>query len=109
MHVLTDLGIQCGYEALSPTASTGITASLITRTTAPFIGQTAKAAIVMAETQVIRYRRDFHYLATAPTADAGMLLPVNTPLYLYGTDDIKGFRCIDTAAGASSVKVLLFF
>lgn len=105
MLVLEDLGNQQGWEKINPTTSKGITASLIHPTTGKNAGLKAKAALIAVETQPIRFRMD----GTAPTATTGTLLKSDTYYTIINTENIKNFRCIDTAAGASDVMVLLFF
>lgn len=105
MYVTEDLGNQYGYEALSPTSSTGFTSSIINPTGGIYKGMSAKVVLICCETQIIRFRLD----GTAPTATNGIPLAVNTFYTIKGAENIKNFRCIDTAAGASSVKVLPFF
>ena len=105
MHFIETAGTQSGYEALSPTTSTGFTSTVIKPTSGAFIGQTAKVVWIHVETNPIRVRFD----GTAPTAVNGMLVAVGTYWKIVGADNIVNFHCIDTAAGASSVKCLFFF
>ncbi len=70
MLVLEDLGNQYGWEKLSPTSSTSITATIIQPTGGPYKGMTAKAILINVETNPIRIRMD----GTAATATDGMLL-----------------------------------
>ena len=106
-YVLEDLGIAQGWEKLSPTASTGITASLIEPTTGKMAGMKARAALIGVESYPIRFRLDGG--TTAPTATNGMQLKADNYFTMINLENIKNFRCIDTAAGASAVMVLLFF
>jgi len=105
MIVLEDLGNQYGYEALAPTSSTGITSTLIRPTSGPYAGMTPRAVLIGVETQPIRFRMD----GTAATADNGVLLKADSYFTMINFENIKNFRCIDTAAGASKVTVLVFF
>ena len=105
--VIEDLGIACGYEALTPDESTGITASVRQPTSGLFKGMMANAAIIVVENQAIRFRLDG--ATTAPTADAGLLMNANQNYTIKGKNNVKGFRCINTVAGTSSVKVQVFF
>jgi len=113
MFTFEDLGNNGGYEKLAPTTSTGISASLLLPSTGNYADNPARAALVSVETNPIRYRMD----GTAPTATEGLLLPagsyltVSNPAYLTVSNpaNVKNFRCIDTAAGASSVKILVFY
>ena len=105
MLELKDLGIQSGYEALSPTSATGFTESLINPTSGIYKGMSAKAVVIGVETHPIRFLLD----GTAPEAASGMLLKADKYSLITGMENIRQFKCIDTAAGASSVKVLVFF
>jgi hypothetical protein len=105
MYVLESLGNQSGYEALSPTGSTGFTASFINPTSGIYKGMTARAVRIGVETNAIRFRED----GTAATAANGLKLNANNYYTVIGANCIKGFRCMDTSAGASSVKCLAYF
>jgi len=105
MNIIESSGPQNGYEKLAPTASTGITAALITPTSGTYLGLSAKVAVIKALTHVINFRMD----GTAPTAAEGMQLAVGDYWVIEGTQNIKNFRCINTAAGESDVRVLLYF
>lgn len=105
MIITESHGKQSGYEKLEPTAATGITASLVTPTTGAYIGLSAKVAVIKALTNAINFRMD----GTNPTATDGMQLAAGDYWVIESTGNIKNFRCIDTAAGASDVRVLLFF
>lgn len=71
----------------------------------PFEGLEAKEALIDVETYQVR----FTLHGVAPTATVGHVLPAGASYVLKGTRDIKNIRFIDTASGASSVKVTLFF
>ncbi|MCK4328801.1 hypothetical protein KAX02_03055 [candidate division WOR-3 bacterium] len=105
MYVIENIGNQVGYEALSPTSATGFTSSIINPTSGVYKGMSAKAVLLGVETNMIRFRMD----GTDATADNGMPLPANNFYTIIGAENIKNFSCIDTAVGASSVKVLPFF
>ena len=107
MIVLEDLGIAQGWEKLSPTASTGITATLIEPTSGKMAGMKARAALIAVETNPVRMRLDGG--TTAPTADNGVLLKADTYFTMVNLENIKNFRCMNTIAGASAVHVQLFF
>ena len=70
-----------------------------------FEGLEATEALIDVETYQVRFRLD----GVAPTATVGHILPAGSSYILKGTRDIKNIRFIDTASGASSVKVTLFF
>ena len=105
MFVIEDLGNQTGYEKLSPTTSTGFTKTLIKPTSGTYKGKQAQAVLIAVETQPIRIRLD----ATAPTADAGVLLKADVYYTIINPENVKNFLCIDTSAGASAVHCLFFF
>ena len=107
MIVLEDLGIAQGWEKLSPTASTGITATLIEPTSGKMAGMKARTALIAVETYPIRIRLDGG--TTAPTAANGIQLKADTYFTIVNLENIKNFRCINTSAGASAVHVQLFF
>lgn len=106
MYIIEDLGIAAGWEKLSPTTSTGITATLIEPTTGKMAGMKARAALVAVETAPIRIRLDGG--TTAPTASNGVQLKADTYFTVINLENIKNFRCIDVSA-ASAVHVQLFF
>ena len=101
--VREEYGKASGYEALAPTSSTGITATLLTPTTGVYKGKMAKSALLTVETFPIRFRQE-----GTPTADVGHYVTPGQTITLTGMTNLKNFRCIDTAAGASSVKVTVF-
>ena len=105
MYVIENLGNQSGYEALSPTSSTGFTSSVINPTSGIYKGLSARAIMIGVEDNSIRFRLD----GTAPTATNGIKLNTSNYYTIIGAENIKNFHCIDTAAGASSVKVIPFF
>ena len=105
MYIFEQLGDQVGYEKLAPTTSTGFTATLIKPTSGEKLGYSAKVVRIIPEDYPIRYRED----GTAPTATEGPKIDAGTEHLIIGTENITNFRCIDTAAGASSVKCLFYF
>jgi hypothetical protein len=105
MEVIENLGDQSGYEKLAPTTSTGFTSTLVTPTTGTYANMTAQAVLIGVETHPVRFRMD----GTAPTATEGMILNANNYYTIIGQLNVRNFHCIDTAAGASSVKCLFFF
>lgn len=104
MYVLESLGNQSGYEALTPTSSTGFTSSFINPTSGIYKGKSAIAVRISVEDNSIRFRED----GTAATAANGMKLNVSNYYTIVGAENVRGFRCIDVA-GASSVKCLAYF
>ncbi|MCK4821231.1 hypothetical protein KA005_36030 [bacterium] len=105
MYVLESLGNQSGYEALAPTGSTGFTSSFINPTSGIYKGKTAVAVMIGVESNPIRFRLD----GAAATALNGMKLNKDNYITIVGAANVKGFRCMDTSAGASSVKCLAYF
>ena len=55
----------------------------------------ADCAMVIAEDQAVRIRRD----GTAPTAAVGFRLPTDTPIWLF--DDLSNVKVIEETASAS--------
>ena len=104
MIVREELGDASGYEALSPTSTTGITAALLTPTSGQYIGHNAAAAIIAVEDYPVRVMLN----GTDATADNGIKLSPGQSMTIVGGRNLKNFECMDTAAGASSVKVIVF-
>jgi hypothetical protein len=65
----------------------------------------AKEALLVVETNSIRYRCD----GVAPAAGVGQILTAGQSILIQGIDNLRRFRCIDTASGASSVSVHVYF
>jgi len=65
----------------------------------------AKEALIDVETYAVRFRID----GVAPTATVGHYIAAGSSMVIKGMDNLRKFRCIDTAAGASSVKVTVYF
>ena len=105
MITLESHGDQVGAETLAAVTSTGITASLITPTSGAYLGFKANVAIIKCLTNVVNFRCD----GTAPTATTGMQLAVGDYWTIVGNKNITNFRAIDTSAGASEIRVLLYF
>lgn len=91
-------GTPQAYRSYTPTVATGVHATDLAGTAD---GLVPDAAIVTVETNPVRVRFD----GTNPAAAEGHLLPVGTVLVLKGRDAISKFKMIDTAAGASVVKI----
>lgn len=79
-----------GHQALTPTVATSLT-----------VPGGATFAYITCETQVVRWRDD----GTAVTSTTGHVLPVGTPLIVYGSKRMAQLSLIDTAAGAATVRV----
>lgn len=65
----------------------------------------AKEALIVVSTYAIRFRCD----GVAPTADIGMPIAAGSSILIQGIDNLRKFRCIDTASGASAVSVHVYF
>ena len=85
-----------GFETITPTTSTGLTASK----TNGFQG--ARMAVVNVEAADIRYRPDG--ATNAPSATVGMLTPNGSNIIVTGHDQMVNIRFIDSA-GASTLSV----
>lgn len=83
-----------GYQKINPTTATGLTL------TGAETG--ARMALISVEAEPVRMRDD----GTDPTASEGLLLPAGTVREYAGT--LSALKFIDTAAGASTVTVLLY-
>jgi hypothetical protein len=68
-------------------------------------GMIAKEVLLVVETNSIRYRVD----GVAPLAGVGQILTAGQSILIQGVENLRKFRCIDTAAGASSVSVHVYF
>lgn len=105
MYIFEQLGDQVGYEKLAPTTAKGFTAASIKPTSGAKLGWKAKAVKIIPEDYPIRVRED----GTSPTADEGLPVAAGQEYLIIGTQNVTNFKCIDTAAGASSVKCLFYF
>jgi len=105
MITLESYGDQVGSEVLTTDTLKGITSTLITPTTGDYVGFRAKVAIIKCLTNVVNFRCD----GTNPTATTGMQLAVGDYWTIVGTENIANFRALDTSAGASEIRVLLYF
>lgn len=105
MITFSELGDAGGYEKLSPTTATGITTSVKRPTSGIYKGLTAKAALIVIETNAIRFRED----GTDASATAGMRMEAGQNFTVTGQANVQRFSCIDTADGASAVHVHTYF
>jgi len=105
MIINEELGDAGTYEALAPTTSTGITASVRHPTSGKHKGRMARAALIVVETNAVRFRID----GTAPEAATGTPIEAGQNTTITGVNNVKNFLCIDTAAGASAVHVMVYF
>lgn len=106
MSIVTEeLGEATGYEALAPTAKTGITASLITPATGSgsWANVDAQAALITVETEPIRFTID----GTTVEATVGHRMDAGQSYVVLGSVNVKKFSCIDISS-ASSVKITVF-
>lgn len=93
-------GDPIGFESINPTTATGLTATLEDTSA----GLQAQTALITVETQPVRFRLD----GTAPTASVGHVIAAGGSYIVEGTVAIRKLSFIDTAAGASTVRVTTF-
>ena len=105
MHIISSLGTCGGYEAITPNTLKSITSTVRVPTSGAFTGMAAKAAIIQPHTHPVRYRID----GGNAEADVGMVALADTQYIIEGSQNVKNLCMIDTAAGASSVRVSVFF
>jgi hypothetical protein len=105
MIVREELGTCGASEALAPTSSTGVTTTLEKPTSGVYNGKIATAILVTVESYPIRFRID----GTAPDATTGHKIDPGQSLVIVGGVNVINFLCIDTAAGASSVYISVFY
>lgn len=104
MSIVTEeLGEATGYEALAPTAKTGITSTLITPTSGSWKNVGAEAAEITVEDYPIRYN-----YANSASATVGHKLDPGQSYTIIGKANVANWKCMDTAAGASSVRVTVY-
>lgn len=89
------------FESLTPTTSTGITAAILRPSATQM---EAQWAFITVETNQVRFRID----GTDPTASAGHVIAAGSSILLRGANTLRNLRFIDTAAGASTVRVTTF-
>ena len=94
------VGDPIGFETIAPTSAKALTATLV-QTAA---GVQAQTALVTVEAQQVRFRMD----GTAPTATVGHIIASGGSYVVEGHVAIKNLKFIDTAAGASTVRVTTF-
>ena len=99
---LGDAGI---YEALAPDTATGITSTIRHPTSGFYKGKMARAAMIIVETNPVRFRID----GTAPEAGVGIPMGAAQNIELKGVNNVKNFSCIDQSAAASTVHVQVYF
>jgi len=105
MPVVTEIpGIPTGFESITPTTAKSITSALVLPTSGSYIAMNAVAAYVTVETQPIRFRID----GTAASATVGHSLGAGESYLVRGKTAVSQFSCIDTAAGAATVRVTVF-
>ena len=105
MIINEELGDAGTYESLSPTTATGITSTVRHPTSGVHKGRMARAALIIVETNAVRFRID----GTDPEAAVGAPIEAGQNTTITGVNNVKNFSCIDTAAGASSVHVMVYF
>ena len=105
MIINEDLGDAGTYEALSPTTATGITSTIRHPTSGFYKGKMARAAMIIVETNPVRFRID----GTAPEAATGIPIEAGQNTTITGVNNVKNFSCIDQSASASAVHVQVYF
>ena len=105
MIVREELGTADLHEKINPTTYKGITSTLLKPTSGTYAGKCATAALITVEAYPIRFRID----GTDATTSTGHLVSVGESITIVGGVNVNNFSCVDTAAGASSVYVTVFF
>ena len=105
MNVINSLGTCGGYETITPTTKKGITSTVRVPTSGANTGKPARAAVFIPVTNGVNYRVD----GGDPTADVGMFAAANSVVTVEGVENVKNLLLIDTSAGASSVRVSVYF
>ena len=105
MIINEELGDAGTYEALAPDTATGITSTIRHPTSGFYKGKMARAAMIIVETNPIRFRID----GTAPAAGVGIPIATGQNIIITGTNNVKNFSCIDQSAAASAVHVQVYF
>ena len=105
MIVREELGTADLHEKINPTSVKGITATLLKPTSGTYAGKCVTAALITVEAYPIRFRID----GDDATLTTGHLVGVGESITIVGGVNVNNFSCIDTAAGASSVYVTVFF
>ena len=91
--------VPCGYQQITSLSATSAQALSVP---APAnCGGVVSFAVITAEAQAVRYRDD----GIAPTASAGMPLPINTPLSYEG--NLSAIQFIAQTSGA--ILNILFY
>ena len=101
-YTIANLGDASGFEALTPSSATSITAALITPTSGFYKDISARAALISVATNSIRYK-----LYGTVSATEGHPMQAGDTLLLQGALNLKGFNCEDQN-GASAVHVTIF-
>ena len=98
------LGDAIGHEVLTATGVTNITGTVLAPTTGNFAGSLAKSALVTVEAFTVRFRID----GTAVTATTGHEIPNGGSYVIQGANSLRNASFIDTASGASTIRVTAF-
>ena len=98
--VVSLYGDPIGHEVLTPTSATGITSALLT----PANSGPAKSALISVETYLVRFRVD----GGTVTATTGHVIPAGGSYVIQGIASLKDVNFVDSAAGASVVRVTTF-
>jgi len=97
-------GDAIGHEALTATGAVSITSTVYRPTSGVYKGITAARALVSVEAYTARMRVD----GTAVTATTGHEIPAGGSYVLEGISSIKNANFIDTASGASTIRITAF-
>jgi hypothetical protein len=89
------------------TTAIGLSTSCYNPTTGDYAGMVARAAMINAETDDIRFH--IRTPALSPAAACGMILMAGDYLFLDSVEQLQNFRCINTTAGHSSTGTVFFY
>jgi len=103
--VFNYLGAAGAYESLSPVGATAFSENIRKPTAGTYANMTALAALITIETNAIRFRED----GSNPSATEGLRIEAGQNYTVVGSENVERFRVIDTADGASTVKVQMYF
>ena len=104
MIVREELGTAGGYENLSVSTVTGITATLEKPTSGTYAGKCVVAALITVETAPVRFKIDGNNASTT----AGHLVGVGESITLVGGVNVINFTVCAVSATAS-VHITVFY
>lgn len=97
-------GTAIGHEALTATGAVSITRTVYQPTSGLYKGMQAKQALVTVEAFTARMRVD----GTTVTATTGHEIPVDGSYVIQGITNLANASFIDTASGASTIRITAF-